>query len=119
MKKMGKILFILKGTRNLYYPHGPIILYFRPILKIQLGPIRKRDRPNKKGGIGPNYSGRLEGPGPTVVSKIFFFSLFTSVEGVLGGKEDWTARRAVVPQRQLRIRGVFLESYVFLSISKL
>lgn len=40
--------------------------------------------------------------------QLFLFSLFPSLEGVFGSKEELMAARAVVPQRQLRIRGVFL-----------
>lgn len=36
--------------------------------------------------------------------QLFLFSLFPSLEGVFGSKEELMAARAVVPQRQLRIR---------------
>lgn len=48
---------------------------------------------------GETFNSRLQ---------LFIFTLFPSLEGVFGGKEESMAARAVVPQRQLRIRGVFL-----------
>lgn len=48
--------------------------------------------------------------------QLFLFSLFPSLEGIFGSKEELMAARAVAPQQPLRIRGVEINLHLSLHL---